>query len=336
MAKLKSLQLVTRYCSIERPYWNCFLEYYKSLNVTLIHVCVQTDEEIAELASLKNPSELEIQIHKIPSNMPPNSALKSFNTKLLDSSIKYTALIDADEYITLFDQNQELDSYINPISGPSRLQWIMNPLTDIHVDSAQGFMGHSSKPIGPTRFIKTVVGDHRFKSKRFLSLRTLFNPSLVESKDLIKQNVDANLHNITFNNGPKIIHYWSRGIKDVLLKVFFSRFKSYKQADQLEALDKIRSGDVPNRMKMHAFLMCQKRYINLPIKFNSIHFDSALETTMLRQFISKDDEQQALENYYKYEEYLNDWLECHLNYPSYNIPTLRHLANFLPSMQSTN
>ena len=42
---LKSFQIITRYCLIESPYWKSFLKHYKSLGVTLLHICVQTHED---------------------------------------------------------------------------------------------------------------------------------------------------------------------------------------------------------------------------------------------------------------------------------------------------
>ena len=40
---LGDVQVLTRYCAIEHPYWPPFLMHYASLGVEVVHVCVQND-----------------------------------------------------------------------------------------------------------------------------------------------------------------------------------------------------------------------------------------------------------------------------------------------------
>ena len=58
-----------------------------------------------------------------------------------------------------------------------------------------------------------------------------------------------------------LIHYWARGIGDVILRTLFSRFKSFKQADQSSFFSIVNSGSIPNRLKMMAYLSIQKDYL---------------------------------------------------------------------------
>ena len=44
-AVLHDVQVLTRYCAIERPYWSAFLAHYALLGVETVHVCVQREED---------------------------------------------------------------------------------------------------------------------------------------------------------------------------------------------------------------------------------------------------------------------------------------------------
>ena len=42
---LDGVQVLTRFCASEQPYWHAFVEHYRRQSVNGIHVCVQTDDD---------------------------------------------------------------------------------------------------------------------------------------------------------------------------------------------------------------------------------------------------------------------------------------------------
>lgn len=99
------------------------------------------------------------------------------------------------------------------------------------------------------------------------------------------------------------MHYWSRSFRDCLLKVSLNRFANFKSSDQADALIKIRAGGLPNRLKLLALLEVQPRMLDLQMPVIS-PFDTEAEESLLRKYISEDDEKMAFASYVSYRETL--------------------------------
>ena len=270
---LKSFQLITRYCLIESPYWKSFLEHYKSLGVKLFHICVQTNEDEEDFKNKFKSSCPNFKIHRINSKIPPNKALKEFNCKLLDPNLKHTLLVDSDEFIEIY----QFDKWFKKLndSFDLKIQWSMNMLENIFEDNSKGFFGHATKPACRTELIRKIRSDHRFD---LIGFRRNFKNNHLDKSFYISLIAKYKMPNSV------LIHYWSRSIEDVILRTIFSRFKSFKQSDQSEFFSKIKSGELPYRLKMMAYLNIQKEYLNFNYKFRSDYFDKNLENELLRSF----------------------------------------------------
>ena len=90
---LSSFQLITRYCKIEAPYWRYFLEHYKSLGISLFHICVQTEDDLDDFNNQFKGLCTNHIIHKLDSNLTPDVAMKNFNFKLINPDLKYTIFL---------------------------------------------------------------------------------------------------------------------------------------------------------------------------------------------------------------------------------------------------
>ncbi len=311
--QLSSFQLITRYCKIESPYWGIFLDHYKSLGVSYFHVIVQTEEDLDDFKLRFSNYCPNFKLHKLDSDLPPNKVMNQFNIKLLKPEFKYTIFLDSDEFFHLSGINND---WINSLGKFSQIKipWAMNILENIYDDNSKGYLGHTGKPIANTLDISSFKGDHAFILKGF--------------RKKIKSLLGKDNYPLTKINAF-LIHYWARGISDVILRTIFSRFKSFKQADQSSFFSIVKSGSIPNRLKMMAYLSIQKNYLFLDKKLNCNFYDKDLEYDLLKSFgltqILIDD---ICNNYFNYKDQLlkNNLL---YNYPSVDIPTMQSLKNFI-------
>ena len=312
--QLSSFQLITRYCKIEAPYWGIFLEHYKSLGVSYFHIIVQTQEDLDDFKNRFSNLCPNYELHKLNSNLPPNKVMKQFNIKLLKPEFKYTIFLDSDEFFQVSGLNND---WINSLGKFSQMKipWAMNILENIYDDNARGYFGHTGKPIARTVDIDSFRGDHAFVLKGF---RTKVKSILGIYNNLSLNKIHAFL-----------IHYWARGLGDVILRTLFSRFKSFKQADQSSFFSIVNSGSIPNRLKMMAYLSIQKDYLLFDTQIKSNFYNKDLEYELLKSFglteILIDD---ICNNYFNYK---NKLLQNNLlpNYPSLEIPTMQSLKNVI-------
>lgn len=98
-AGLADVQVLTRYCTIERPYWSCFLEHYEGLGVRRLQDCVQSEAEAEELLAMATPDGLEIHVHRLPADRDPSAALHSLPFTDLAEQAPFTLMVDCDEYL---------------------------------------------------------------------------------------------------------------------------------------------------------------------------------------------------------------------------------------------
>ena len=103
-----------------------------------------------------------------------------------------------------------------------------------------------------TELIRKIKSDHRFD---LIGFRRNFKNNHLDKSFYISLIAKYKMPNSV------LIHYWSRSIEDVILRTIFSRFKSFKQSDQSEFFSKIKSGELPYRLKMMAYLNIQKEYL---------------------------------------------------------------------------
>lgn len=318
---LKNTQILTRYCTIDSPYWQSFIMHYENMGVSQFHVCCQTKEEIDELESFASKGLTSIYSYLLPLHIPPNEAIKYFQVKnLRKTGAKYTLMVDSDEYFVCLNSDGCLDDYmqIDSLSIP----WLMNPLDNALDDRKICFLGHTSKPLCVTKNIKGLLGDHKFKT-RYSYLKRVYGVLTTRKHPIVPTNC-SNFF---------LIHYWSRSIEDTLLKIFFSRFKSLKQSDQQIAKQMLENGILPNRLKLHAFLAVQNRQIALKDINCDLSVDQDKESHLLSKFLNLEEIDNAKSLYVHYVRCLTNLKPELMAYPSKAVPTLQHAIRELSNYE---
>ena len=326
---LSSCLLITRYCKIESPYWRVFLEHYKNLGVPFFHICVQNEEDLNDFNFKFKHLCPDHIVHNLDPSVAPNKALKLFNFKLIKPDLKYTFFVDSDEFFSFTGIESDFYECIDFFTQ-IRITWAMNILENIDEDKRYGYYGHTGKPICLTKHLKSFYGDHAFNLKgnkrKFLTSLINRNTNL---KKVLESFTYSNNNNISIKINAILIHYWARGIKDVILRTIFSRFQSFKQFDQSNFFSIVKSGAIPNRLKMMAYLSNQKNYLFFENKFNSNLYDKEIEDQLLKSAgLSKILIDDICENYFNFKNKLalNKFLP---RYPSLSIPTMQSLKYYV-------
>ena len=308
---LEGVKLLTWFCSSEQPYWHAFVAHYRRLSVSRIHVCVQTDEDRDWL--LADAAECgwnEIEVYCLDASLTPDAALRSLSLAPLRDGAPFTLLVDCDEYLSFQRVDYALVDLLDlyPNASQWHLPWLMRPLLAPDDWPRGGFWGHVGKPLVRSASMQGVAHDH------------LFGLGPDESSGSIPLGVF----------GVMLVHVWGRSFRDVLLKVFHNRFIDAKSADKPQALELIRNGELPVRLRLLAYLDLQLGY--LPMGFEEApSFDLALEEVLLRRVISEGDENRAWDLFCAYRENLQNMSN---QLPTYPAVTLMDVAVCLPSLKS--
>ena len=285
---LRDVQVLTRYCAIEHPYWPSFLMHYASLGVEVVHVCVQNDLDYQAVVDGYSPDNLRIVCHRISGDLDPSSALKLFDLSAIAEEAAFTLLVDCDEYFQSSRPDLSLGQLFRafPSVGQFYLPWLMAPVLDPSQPVDFGFWGHIGKPVAWSSRMASVANDHAF---------------YLDSSDLDYRFDSAPVGLFGFS----IVHFWSRSFRDCLLKTFNNRFNDSKSVDLSIALQKIRSGDLPNRLKLLAFLCSQHRFAPVSI-FPSQAISWDKEEELLRACLSEEDERLCRATFDRYCRQLRD------------------------------
>ena len=310
---LEGVQLLTRYCAIERPYWISFVSHYHGLGVRRIQACVQSDREAAELGALPVPAGMEVCIHCLPSDCDPSAALHSLPFPQIAEQAPFTLMVDCDEYLVAFRRDLSLNQLVEVFPGIKQwfLPWLIRPLIDDGDLAEGGFWGHVGKPLIHSADLEGVAHDHGFRLRQ-------------EPQEAGQDSAPAGQF------GLALVHFWSRSFRDCLLKTFNNRFRDAKSADLSDALALIRAHDLPVRLKLLAFLKVQSGYLALPASSRPC-VDEREEARLLRACLSEDDEVLCRSTFDRYCEQLRQSRPTLPLYPA--VPFFR-LAELLPAVQS--
>jgi len=311
-ACLDGVQILTRYCSRERPYWDAFVDHYVRSGVKFIHACVQGQDDRRDLLESPFPSSAELVVHLLPDDLDNAAALRSLDVTSVVGRAPYTMMVDCDEYFHTLNPGVSIQDLfaIFPDAGQFYIPWAMCPVLGDNNSESAGFWGQTGKPVARSERIASIAQEHGFRIDS-----TRADPR------------DSSIPAGTF--GCVLIHYWSRGFRDCLLKTFNNRIKESKSSDLALALDKIRSGDLPIRLRLLAYLSCQARYLTLPDPpFAS--FDRSTEEAILRRHLSEKDEDFCRN---VFEGYLWKLRKRIRAYPLYPAVSIQRVARLLPSPQ---
>lgn len=233
---LSEVQLIVRFCFLEKPYWEAFIRHYYSLGVRNIHIIVQFENDIKTLNEYYYPKDLEINIY-LSNAKNPNAALRKFKFNNIKHNHRFTLLVDVDEFIYFLNEDLDFKKLLEKKIS-IKIPWLMNPITKDNTLQS-GFIGHSQKQLSMTDKIIGIKNCHLF-------LNT--NDEILIS--------DSSYY------GVFLIHNWSRSLIDILLKSSFSNIKNAKTMDQDQLLEKMKNGILFVRAKYLAYLDIQNRYIS--------------------------------------------------------------------------
>lgn len=310
-AVLADVQVLTRYCAIERPYWLCFLAHYQSLGVRRLQACVQSEAEAEELLAMAAPDGLEIHVHRLPADRDPSAALHSLPFAALAEQASFTLMVDCDEYLQPLRPDLSISQLADvfPHTAQWFFPWLMRPCLDPTDQKRGGFWGHVGKPLVRSDRMAGVAHDHAFR----------FHSS---AQDVIPGPASAPAGVFGF----ALVHYWSRSFRDALLKTFNNRFRDAKSADLDQALTLIQAGDLPVRLRLLAYLWVQNGYLHTP-DHPLEALDLELEQQMLSRCLSEAEEARCRGNFHRYCEQLH--AESH-TLPLYPAIPLHALPERLP------
>jgi len=309
-AVLDGVQVLTRYCKIESPYWFGFLSHYRDLGVKYVNVCVQSEDDFDAVIQSPTPDGLVVIGFRIASDLDPSSALSNFDLGLISGQAPFTLLVDCDEYFYALRPDLVLLDLFHtfPEVGQFYFPWLMCPVLSPRETDLHGFWGHIGKPVVHSSRMASIGNDHSFR---------VDDPS----NDTRHCSAPAGLF------GFVIIHYWSRTFRDCLLKTFNNRFKDSKSSDIDFALAKIRSGDLPVRLRLLAYLRSQAGFLPVPsMPVSNFRFD--LEERLLRQCLCQDDESLCRTTFDSYCEKL---MQERSRLPIYPSIALKSIVDQLPS-----
>lgn len=313
---LSKFQIITRYCSIEKPYAKAFLNYYKNKGLQLIHVIVQSESEKDEIKQLCKETNINTRITLYPEMLSPDSTIKQFPKNSLSPDLPLCMMVDMDEYVHV--EAKERSSWSNDLltwleehpKKSLKMDWHMNicDLASTPRQPLNGFKGHQGKQIALT---KTIIQDNKTNG-------------LHSAHRLIKQKP-------TKLKSSFLVHLWSRSFQDSLLKIFFSRMKSFKTSDQANAKGIIENNKIPNRLVNLAFLACQSQSIKSPYFVSELEFEHDQAKTLLSEYISEDLAELCYLNYKKYtqllQKYINENTPPYHPYPEGKPKDLRKIGS---------
>ena len=317
---LDDVQILTRYCSVEKPYFAAFLKHYSNLGIKSFHVLVQYIEEKNEIENhfFKKFPKLNIFIHKVSNKISPNKALENFDISIINGIQKYTLLVDCDEFLYFGNRNMNISKLflLNTEVKQFFIPWIIMPQITSDVPNLKGFWGHIGKPIALSKSIKKLRSVHSFEIKQKNFLKKFFSPISCPVGE----------------HGIFLVHFWPRSFRDTLLKVFGQRLRNSKSKDRSRALEIIRSGDLPIRIRIMAYLDIQYKYLRCD-EVLEIEYEQKMEEQLLRKYLSEKDEKICWNNYKEYKKTLEKLIEFLPNYPNINI---MELGKQLPSLKELN
>lgn len=279
---LEGVQLLTRYCAMERPYWQGFLQHYRDLGVRCIQVGVQQREEARELESIPVPEGMTLRLHQLPADEDPSAALQSLPVALFAEEAPFTLMLDADEWLLPLRPDLSIQqlAQVFPTVSQWYLPWLLRPCLQPSDAGRGGFWGHVGKPLIRSQCMAGVAHDHSFRlQKRHSSTGATSAP--------------AGLF------GFALVHFWSRSFRDCLVKTFHSRIQDAKSVDQADALTLIQSGGLPVRLRLLAYLMIQSGYVPLPDSLRP-QVDLELEDRLVRRCVSERDETLCRQSFDRY------------------------------------
>jgi len=314
--------LVVKLYSAELPFLRSFIYYYLDLGIDrfyFIDTSPVDDNRIAEYISqwydnwkefitLERHTVKEIALGDEAINL--NNSIGIYNT--LDSRIEeeWTIVVDTDEYL-YFGDGMNVEQFIQRY--PAEYYWfpwvmVVSDEWEISDTVVEGYEENTIKYMVRTKHV-SKLRDHTFYSKR-----TIFPWNRLNRKE-IRLSRKAARDKRQVSHPGICIHYWAKGIKDVLLKSAANRVgrkatlntTSYDSSEDIlksiqQTLDNVNTlEDLPKRLKILAdhSLMPQTLKMNFPWQ---VRIDYELLNKLLYQHLSNSTVERLIELYHQYKE----------------------------------
>ncbi len=284
--KLSDLTLYVRYCYLEEPYWDAFINHYYSLGVRNINVIIRDENDLKGFNNFYYNKDLLIKIHLTKKSIAPDDTWKIIDFKKEKKNTSYALILDVDEFLYFLNPYSTLDSIMERRTI-IKVPWLMNPLP-YENSLNSGFFGPSYKELGKFKNLKSIKSCHQFQRKGIRNF-SKFNLQYGDRNIIGKKEI------YSYNNGLVLVHNWARSLNDSLIKTIFSENKSVKTKDSNVAVENIKKGKLTIRSRYLAYLDNQFKYLqNLDTGYRTkFNFDKELEL-LTTYFKDKD-----LVQYYK-------------------------------------
>ena len=302
---LSSTRIITRFYQGEIPYWNQFIKYHKQLGCKDFLVFVQETSDLQWLERNTKASNINISIHTTRSskNIHYDEQLKLAETSLIagHNNCRYQMLIDVDEFYIQSRKTLNAEK-IFQITGPGIDQIHLSSILTLRLNQEnnlsqmQGTWGHVGRPIAKTEQIEKIQTTHSFKTR---------NSSSLPAGML----------------GLHVMHLWTRSFEDCLIKIFSRKLNDFKSAGLETSLKEIRSGELPRRLRLLAFLSLQDFYLKI-VMHKDFDFRFERDKDYLDKFLSIDDQITCRTLFEEYKFRLSSQIGNTLTYPSANFPTI--------------
>ena len=308
---MDGVQLLTRYCAIEAPYWRIFVSHYYRLGVRCLQVCVQEERDEQEVLSLDYPEDLRVFVRRLRSDVPPDQALSLLDPSVYVQDAEFTFLVDCDEYLQPLRSDLTIRRLFElfPERGQFSIPWAMCPVLDPSSALPRCFWGNHGKAVARSSAIQAVATDHYFSV-----------PAVKEGGQILSTPL--------VSMGFVLVHCLTRSFEDTLLRQMHTRFQCVKNTDRGLLMDVVRSGDLPIRLKLLAYFANQQAFLDFPVPLlKEIDFQS--ERQLLAQSLSDQDMALVRE---MFDEYRLHLAAVHRSLPTYPATTFPDLVAALPSM----
>ncbi|QNJ04947.1 hypothetical protein SynMEDNS5_00184 [Synechococcus sp. MEDNS5] len=309
-APMAGVQVLTRYCGIEAPYWGLFVNHYHRIGVRRLQVCVQNDRDAEEVEAWDYPEPMTIQVQRLRSDLPPDEGLRELDPSSYRHDAPFTLLADCDEYLQPLRSDLSIRRLFElfPERAQCSIPWVMCPVLNPLQEQPRGFWGNHGKPIARSDQIEAVASDHHFQVPP------------VKPGGRILSTPMASM-------GWVLVHCLSRSFEDTLLRQLHTRFTCVKNTDRGEIVSRVRSGDLPIRLRVLAYFSLQERYLDVPVP-SLRAIDLAAQTRLLQSCLGESDLRLAREVFEEYRRLLG---RCVRRLPTYPATTFPDIVAALPS-----
>lgn len=245
----------------ELPYVKSFVEHYVHLGVRKFYFVSNMHQQHARIAEFLTTLAADLSTHIALHSVHVTDADAALNDMELFGHIveDFVIGVDVDEYWKLPDGIASFGSLVeaHPNAVEYRAEWIMVPNDDIYSAAARpyrGFRGANGKWMAKVDTIEQIaVTPHK----------PMFAKAFEEHEAVLEAG--------------DLIHFWGRSFLDQLTKGLGQQLHNRAGEDLEEVRRMTSEGNVPERLRMLAFLMNLDRNMTVDVSADLLTIDHDLE-----------------------------------------------------------